>query len=431
MSDNLENNQTMFADDLGNRSLRVKIIGVGGAGVNAVDRLQLENHDCIQLAGVNTDAQALAESPLVEKVMIGRGVTRGMSAGGEAELGRQAAEADRAALARMCDGVDLVFLLAGLGGGTASGAAPVIAAEAASAGALVIAFVTLPFTMEGARRHQQAEEALVELRGCCDAVIPLPNDILLQQLEESATVLDAFAQADAWVSRGVRSICAMLLQTGLINLDFAALRKAFPQRGGKTLFGLGRGQGDDFLKEALNDLMLCPLLHTPEYARRADVLLVNIIGGTDLSISQVNQILATVTEKFGSKAHTVLGAVIDDRLKQHLEICVIGSTDLNDGRFVPRANPVRNRAAAIPAAATRNTREDTHTPPAQAKPVPEAKTAYASRLSKKTREENQEEFDFVSSEAQRGCFDSSDRNLYDGEDLDVPTYLRRGIRITL
>ena len=237
-----------------------------------------------------------------------------MGTGGEAEVGRQAAEADRERIAKIFQGMDLVFIVAGLGGGTGSGAAPVVAQIATEAGALVIAFVMLPFTTEGARRRQLADQALAELRQNCDAVIPLPNDLLLQHLPEDATVLDAFGQADAWIGRAIRSISAILFHTGLINLDFATLRRTFTPRGGKTLFGLGQGAGENCVAEALHDLMLCPLLHTPELSRRADRLLVNIVGGPELSLARVNEIVAAIAEKFGSREQTVLGAVIDERL---------------------------------------------------------------------------------------------------------------------
>ncbi len=448
--------------------LRVKIIGVGGAGTNTVDRLQFGEQGQARLAAINTDAQALASSPIPEKLMIGRSVTRGLSTGGEAELGRKAAENDVSSILNMVSGMDLVFILVGLGGGTGSGAAPVVARQARDQGALVVAFATLPFSLEGGRRLEIAEAALGELRLVCDAVIPLPNDLLLQQAEENATVLDAFTQADDWIGRGVGSICAMLFQTGLINVDFATLKKAFCVQGGKTLFGLGRGEGGDFVEKALQDLALCPLLHTPEYARKADRLLVNIIGGTDLGIGHVNRVMAAVTERFGSKADTVLGAVIDDNLQSTVEICVIGTTDVGGGRYVrqpvksyaakpkppesPQGRPI-DKAQGGPAAPKLDL-EETSAPDnreSDYEPLPELDSVrphdgaqgrstetrmpqvHQSKLKKTEANDgtDQEEFLFVSEEEQRGYFDKTDRNLFDGEDLDVPTYLRRGIRVTL
>ncbi|MDB6113458.1 MAG: ftsZ, partial [Lacunisphaera sp.] len=198
---------------LTDRDVGIKLIGIGGGGANAVDRLKMENLDRLQLAVINTDFKALSTSPVQDKILIGTSLTRGLSAGGDPELGRKAAEADADKIAEIVKGTDLVFLVAGLGGGTGSGAAPVVAELAAEAGAVVIAFVTLPFSFEGGRRRKQAEEALAELRRVCDAVIPLANDMLLQEGTEQTSVLDSFAQADQWIGRGVKSIWGMLSRT--------------------------------------------------------------------------------------------------------------------------------------------------------------------------------------------------------------------------
>ena len=306
---------------LTDRDLAIKLVGVGGGGSNAVDRLKMDNLDRIQLAVINTDFQALSSSPVQEKLLIGAGITRGLGAGGDPELGRDAAEADREKIAAAVKDQDLVFLVAGMGGGTGSGAAPVVAEAAADQGALVIAFVTMPFSFEGGRRLKQAEEGLNALRRVCDAVIPLPNDVLMQEGADNESVLDSFARADEWIGRGVKSIWAMLFRTGLINLDFATLRQAFQTRGGKTLFGLGRGQGPDAVAEAIGSLKMCPLLATPEFARRADRLLVNITGGTDLTLPKVNELMQAVSEQFGKDSHVVMGAVIDEQLQGGVEVC--------------------------------------------------------------------------------------------------------------
>ncbi len=297
---------------LTDRSVAMKVIGVGGAGANAVDRLKMENLERLALTVINTDHQALASSPVEEKILIGATVTRGLGAGGDPELGREAAETDREKLQAVVANCDLVFLVAGMGGGTGSGAAPVLAELASEAGALVIAFVTMPFAFEGGRRLRQAEEGLQALRKVCDAVIPLPNDVLLQEAAENETVLDSFARADEWIGRGVKSIWGMLHRTGLINLDFATLRQAFVARGGKTLFGLGSGQGDQAVPEAIESLKLCPLLATPEFSRKAERLLVNIAGGPDLTLPKVNEIMTAVTEQFGRDSHVIMCAVIDE-----------------------------------------------------------------------------------------------------------------------
>jgi cell division protein FtsZ len=397
----------------GDRSVTIKLVGVGGAGSNAVDRLKMENLERLQLAVINTDHQALSSSPVQDKVLIGMGSTRGLGAGGDPELGRKAAEDDREKIAAVVKGCDLVFILAGMGGGTGGGASPTVAEIAAEEGALVIAFVTLPFSFEGGRRLKQAEEGLLALRKACDAVIPLPNDILLQEAAENETVLDSFARADEWIGRGVKAIWSMLSKTGLINVDFATLRQAFHQRGAKTLFGLAEGQGENAAADAIESLKLCPLLHTPEFSRKADRLLVNITGGTDLTLPRVNEIMNAIADQFGRDSHIIMGAVIDEGMQGKVEISVLGTSDMGTrGAVQRRPLPPRKNAASptIPESAPEE--------PAEPALLPNG------------RKPTQEEFGFGEVES-RGQFERTDRNLFDGSDLDVPTYLRKGIKIAI
>ncbi|MFI5357777.1 MAG: cell division protein FtsZ [Opitutales bacterium] len=415
---------------LTDRNIAIKLVGVGGAGSNAVDRVKMENLERLQLAVVNTDYQALASSPVQDKVLIGMGVTRGLGAGGDPDLGREAAEADREKLSQVVKDCDLIFLFAGMGGGTGSGALPVVAETAAESGALVIAFVTMPFSFEGGRRLKQAEEGLLALRRVCDAVIPLPNDILLQEGADDTSVLDSFARADEWMGRGVKSIWAMLFKTGLINLDFATLRQVFQHRGGKTLFGLGAGAGANAAAEAVASLKLCPLLHTPEFSRKADRLLVNITGGPDLTLPKVNELMSDIAEQFGRESHIIMGAVIDEDMQNRVEVCVIGTTEMSGRglgarrplpptRATRTVGPVRSEEGAK--AAGPETGADTRERPA---------TKESAQAQAEADKADQEEFGFGELES-RGHFEKTDRNLFDGQDLDVPTYLRKGVKVSL
>ena len=415
----------------GEPNITIKLVGVGGAGCNAVDRLKMENLERLQLAVINTDSQALASSPVQEKVLLGMSVTRGLGAGGDPELGREAAEADREKITNVVKDCDLVFLIAGMGGGTGSGAMPTVAEIAAGSGALVIAFVTMPFSFEGGRRLRQAEEGMQALRRVCDAVIPLPNDILLQEGADDATVLDAFAQADGWIGRGVKSIWMMLFKTGLINLDFTALRQAFQYRGCKTLFGLGEGSGEKAVADAIASLKLCPLLHTPEFARKADRLLVNITGGTDLTLPKVNELMSNITDQFGRNSHIIMGAVIDEDMRDRVEICVIGTSDMG-GRVVGVRRP-------LPSMRTRSSNGREIEIPATAESSESTSVSIDIQARRETLAAEQkiidlkaaqDEFGFGEIET-RGHFEKTDRNLYDGHDLDVPTYLRKGIKISI
>ena len=481
-TENFSKENTLFASDLPSEDVRVKIIGVGGAGTNAVDGLQLDHFSSVRMAAINTDAQALANSPIQEKYMIGRSVTRGLSAGGEAIIGRKAAQSDREKMTAAVGGADLIFLVAGLGGGTGSGALPVVADVAAEQGALVVAFVAMPFTMEGSRRSRQAQDAVVELRACCGAVIPIPNDILLQNLDEQATVLHAFAQVDSWISRGIYSICSMLFQTGMINIDFTSLKQVFATNGGKTLFGLGKGDGQDYTRQALKELMMCPLLHVPETATCADKLLVNIIGGTDLSMSQVNEIISFINEKFYQPVSTVFGAVVDEQLQSTLDICVIGTTNLESEDSetcqqtaqkpvvvaTPNTSiPVQSHSSekfgeenvsmddAHSAASEDSAPEEgrvtqsTYAPGESSETIGQpseqkdhsgkteditnpkgAQTPNARKNHSPQDSHPQEEFSFIhNNQLERGLFGKTNKNEYKGEDLDVPTYMRRGVKL--
>lgn len=419
---------------LTDRTIAIKVVGVGGAGSNAVDRLKMENLDRLQMAVINTDHQALANSPVQDKIFIGSTVTRGLGAGGDPDLGHDAAESDREKIAAVVKDCDLVFLVAGMGGGTGSGAAPTVAEIAAESGALVIAFVTLPFTFEGGRRAKQAEDGLAALRKVCDAVIPLPNDILLQQAEDGETALDSFARADEWIGRGVKSIWSMLFRTGLINLDFATLRQAFHTRGGRTLFGLGCGAGENAVADAIEGVKLCPLLATPEFARKADRLLVNIVGGTDLTLPKVNEIMTAVTEQFGRDSHVIMGAVIDEDMQGKLEVVVLGTSDIGGRSGVRRpATMARPTRALTPAA--RSTRElpiEIETPAEPARVTSRSTPASTAKAQPELPLEPVAQNEFAFNEVEtRGHFDKTDRNLFEGQDLDVPTYLRKGIRLAL
>ncbi len=418
---------------LTDRDIAIKLVGIGGAGTNAVDRLKMENLDRLQMAVINTDYQALSSSPVQDKVLIGRGITRGLGAGGDPELGREAAEADREKIAAVVKDCDLVFLVAGMGGGTGGGAAPIVAEVATEAGAIVIAFVTMPFSFEGGRRGRLAEEGLVALRKVCDAVVPLPNDLLLQEAGEGEAMLASFANADQWIGRGVRAIWAMMNRTGLINLDYSTLQRAFTRPCGKTLFGLGSGAGENAAQDAIDSLNACPLLHAPEFSRKADRLLVNIIGGTDLTLPRVNEIMTAVSEKFVSReSHIIWGAVIDEAMQSRIEVCVIGTTDVGSRMVRP---PPRRSGAGQPEPLRTVPRKPTA--PGGVLPGLDELIGQLPSSSQEPEKKRpmtpsaaQNEFGFTE-EANRGAFEKTDRNLFEGQDLDVPTYFRKGVKIAL
>ncbi len=427
-------------------STRVKIIGVGGGGVNTVERLMsggalsMEAVQNATFAAVNTDVQSLNGSPVEEKVVIGRALTRGLGAGGELALGRRAAEADRETLDTLVANTDLVVLIVALGGGTGSGAAPVIAEAAAKAGAMVIAFVTLPFSWEGERRMKQARDALDALRAACEAVIPLHNDALLLGDSADSSADDAFDRANGWICAGLNALCSMLFKKGLINIDFATLRSALPVRGGRTLFGVGSASGENRHKRVVEQLCDCPLLHTNDSVRTTDTLIVNIVGGTGLSFARVQEIVAAVKEQFGGKENTVLGAVIDENLGDTLEVCVFGSAGIARKMKAPTARRPNEIRSASPAEDPESFEGETD--------IIDADKAEASELAAgraegepagarprpvkgaPVRPANAPEQTELSFDGSTDFFADA-HSFVDGQDVDIPTFQRRHIRIRL
>ena len=402
----------------------IKVIGLGGAGNNAVNRMIEAGLSGVEFIAANTDAQVLAKSLADHRIQLGEKLTRGLGAGANPEIGEKAALEAEDLIAEALEGADLVFITAGMGGGTGTGSAPVVADIAKRLGALTVAVVTRPFSFEGPKRMRAAEEGIKKLKERVDAMVVVQNDRLLSAVDKKMTLKDAFLIADRVLYHGVKGITDVINLPGLINVDFATLRQAFGPRGGKTLFGLGEGRGETAVPDALNSLKLCPLLHTPDFARKADRLLVNIIGGPDLTLPRVNEIMSAVTEQFGRESHITMGAVIDENLAGRVELSVIGTSDLG-GRAAPGRRavlpPARPRVqAAAPAGAK------------PAEPVYFAVTSVTVTNSPAGASPlvAQEEFGFGEVES-RGHFEKTDRNLFDGHDLDVPTYLRKGIKISL
>lgn len=405
-------------------SIRIKILGLGGTGSNMIDRLKLDEFETVSRIAVNTDAQALASLKCDETVLLGASITHGLSTGGELEIGKKVAEAERGKLAERIKDADLIVIVVGLGGGTGSALTTIIAELATNTKALVLAFATLPFSFEGSRRKHIAEECLGSLRKQVHGIIPLPNDILLQESEEETSVLNAFTVADGWVERGIHSLCTLLLKNGLINQDFGSLRSVFQGQGGKTLFGIGFAEGENCVQEALDNLFLCPLLHTGYQPSRPDRILVNLISSPDVSLARINEIIALVSKRLSTREDILFGAIIDPRRKQSLEICVLGKSEMEsatkgsqDGTNVTQSIVETEDPSKI----------------ATADSISASRKVHQSRLKTRSGEstEAQDEFVFDQLEEQRGYFEKTDRNEWQGEDLDVPTYMRRGIKVKL
>jgi cell division protein FtsZ len=300
----------------------IRVIGVGGAGLNAVDRMIDAGITQVDFIAVNTDIQQLQMSDAAAKIHIGSELTEGLGSGADPELGRRAAEDGYDAIKRSLRGSDMVFVTAGEGGGTGSGAAPVVARIARELGALTIGIVTMPFKFEGSRRRRQADEGLAALREACDTLIVVPNDRLLEVLDKSTSMLDAFRIADDVLRHGVQGICDLITNPGLINLDFADVRTIMADSG-SALMGIGYATGENRAKEAAERALRSPLIETEISGARG--ILLSIAGGDDLTLYEVNEAAEAVREAATDDTNIIFGATIDDRLSGQMWITVVAT----------------------------------------------------------------------------------------------------------
>jgi cell division protein FtsZ len=301
----------------------IKVVGVGGAGLNAVNRMIDADLSQVEFVAVNTDIQQLQTSDAPVKIHIGRELTEGLGSGADPDLGRRAAEEAYDQVKRALRGSDMVFVTAGEGGGTGSGAAPVVARISRELGALTVGIVTTPFKFEGTRRSRQALEGVDELRRNCDTVIVVPNERLLEVLDRQTSMLDAFRIADDVLRQGVQGICDLITLPGLINLDFADVRTIMKEAG-TALMGIGySGSGENRAKEAAERALRSPLIDT-EIAGAKGILL-SIAGGDDLSLYEVNEAAEVVRQAATGDTNIIFGATIDDRLTGQVWVTVVAT----------------------------------------------------------------------------------------------------------
>ena len=377
---------------------RIKVVGVGGGGCNAVNRMIADGLTGVEFIAVNADAQALLESDASQRVRIGDKLTRGLGAGGNPEVGAKAAEESAEELYEVLRGADMVFVTAGMGGGTGTGGAPIVAQIAGEIGALTIGVVTRPFTFEGARRVQAAEEGISQLKEQADTLIVIPNDRLLQLVDKKASFPDALRVADEVLNQGVQGISELITVPGLINLDFADVRTIMAQ-GGAALLAVGNGSGEDRARVAAESAINSKLLEIAIEGARG--ILFNVSGGSDLTLFEVNQAAAIIKETAHPEVNLIFGAVIDPSLQDEIRITVIATGFDQHGDFRRRKSPAQS---AMP----QRVRED---------------------------QEDRElemvgaELDGVELEATQ--VDSGDQNtqfmprVFDVDSLDIPAFLRR------
>ncbi|MGH3718950.1 MAG: cell division protein FtsZ [Pseudonocardiaceae bacterium] len=300
----------------------IKVAGIGGGGVNAVNRMIEVGLSGVEFIAVNTDAQALLMSDADVKLDIGRELTRGLGAGANPEVGRKAAEDHREEIEEVLTGADMVFVTAGEGGGTGTGGAPVVAGIARKLGALTIGVVTRPFTFEGKRRGGQAEDGIAELRNECDTLIVIPNDRLLQLGDVNVSLMDAFRSADEVLLSGVQGITDLITTPGLINLDFADV-KSVMSGAGSALMGIGSARGEGRSVQAAAKAINSPLLEASMEGARG--VLLSIAGGSDLGLFEINEAASLVQESAHPEANIIFGTVIDDSLGDEVRVTVIAA----------------------------------------------------------------------------------------------------------
>ncbi len=302
---------------------RIKVVGVGGSGGNAISRMIDSKLKGVEFVGINTDAQDLHHNRASEKVHIGKNLTKGLGAGMNPDVGRQAAEENRDEIQEVLKGTDMVFVTCGLGGGTGSGAAPIVAETAKESGALTVAVVTKPFAFEGAQRRAIAEEALENLRERVDTLITIPNDKLLQIIDKKTTLINSFKIVDDVLRQGVQGISDLITKPGIVNVDFADVR-AIMANSGSALMGIGVGTGENRAAEAAKAAINSPLLELSIDGAKG--VLFNVSGSADLTMLEINEAANIITESIDPNAKVIFGAVIDESIKKgEIQITVVAT----------------------------------------------------------------------------------------------------------
>ncbi len=447
----------------------VKVVSVGGAGLNALDRIVLDGLEKAGVVAINTDVQSLTSSVAPHKVQLGRTVTRGLGAGGDPELGYQAAVESTEEIREALSDANVIFICAGLGGGTGSGAAPYVAQLAREAGALVIAFVTLPFTFEGKRRNAQAREALARLNEVAHSVICFENDRMGDMIAPHAGIHQAFATADITISQSVRSIVNLIQRPGLIRIGFDDLLAALRAHNGRCLFGYGEADSDNRAHDALTQALKNPLMDRGRMLADATHVLVQVAGGPGLTLSEVEILMQELGRHVNEQTQILFGAAVDGRLGDRLSVTIItslaaeedlisqsaGSGALSSPSVLPPAQeqyqhpapqihfepePVAIESAppeesisfeepvaaadATPAPAFVPSGPEPVTIKPQKKTVPHKEEKVPAEKSAQAKQEVLQ-FEPVT----RGRFEKSEPTIVEGEDLDVPTYLRKNIKV--
>ena len=330
-------------DSLAEQKAKLKVIGIGGAGGNATNRMIQAGMQGVDFIAINTDAQDLENNAAENKIQIGKNLTKGLGAGAQAEVGREAVQTDQDAIEAILEDADMAFVTAGMGGGTGTGAAPMIAKLSREMGILTVGIVTLPFNFEGPKRMNRALEGIAELRKSCDTVIAIPNQKLMSIVDTDTTVVEAFKLADSVLHQAAKGISDLINVHGLINLDFADVQTIMKKMG-EAIMGTGVAQGEERAVLAAQQAISSPLLDDASISGAQGVL-VNITGSADLTLLEVDAATNIIFEEAGKDANIIFGAVIDPSLGDEIRVTVI-ATGFNQGQYVSEKEPETEQVTA-------------------------------------------------------------------------------------
>ena len=322
-------------DSLSEQKAKLKVVGVGGAGGNAVTRMITSGMKGVDFIAINTDAQDLDNNPSEQKVQIGKNLTKGLGAGANSNVGKEAVEADKEAITTLLEGADMVFITAGMGGGTGTGAAPVISQVSRELGILTVGIVTLPFSFEGPKRMKRALDGMAEMKKACDTLIAIPNQKLMTIVDKNTTLPEAFQMADTILHQAAKGISDLINVQGVINLDFADVETIMKNMG-EAIMGTGTASGQERAVLAAQQAISSPLLDDASI-KGAQGVLVNITGGDDLTLMEANEATSIIFEEAGASANIIFGAVIDPELEDEIRVTVI-ATGFNIPKVISTEN---------------------------------------------------------------------------------------------
>ena len=396
-------------DSLAEQKAKLKVIGIGGAGGNATNRMIQAGMQGVDFIAINTDAQDLENNAAEHKIQIGKNLTKGLGAGAQADIGREAAETDQDAIQAILEDADMAFVTAGMGGGTGTGATPMVAKLSRDMGILTVGIVTLPFNFEGPKRMSRALEGIAELRKTCDTVIAIPNQKLMSIVETDTTVVEAFKMADSILHQAAKGISDLINVHGLINLDFADV-ETIMKKMGEAIMGTGVAQGEERAVLAAQQAISSPLLDNASISGAQGVL-VNITGSPDLTLLEVDAATNIVFEEAGKDANIIFGAVIDPSLGDEIRVTVI-ATGFNQGQHIADSEQTVEQVVIPTQRHTRELQEEINAPVFTRQQEPAAPPTGAAEP--------------LQMEAPKPSFKFDDTNspIY-GEDLDVPAFIRR------